>query len=43
LWSADTLYLAYADGIGLDELLRRFPGHAVYVYRYPGSLRRWKG
>jgi hypothetical protein len=42
LWSANTLYFAYADGIGLDELLRRFPQHAVYLYRYPGSLKRWK-
>jgi hypothetical protein len=38
LWAADTLYFAYDDGIGLDDLLRRFPKHAVYLYRYPGSL-----
>jgi hypothetical protein len=38
LWSADTLYLAYEDGVGIPSLLQRFPGHSVYIYRYPGSL-----
>jgi hypothetical protein len=40
LWSADTLYLAYEDGVGIPSLLQRFPGHSVYIYRYPGSLTR---
>ena len=44
LWSADTLYLAYDnDGVGIDSLLKRFPAHSVYLYRYPGSLKRWSG
>jgi hypothetical protein len=38
LWSADTLYLVYDDGVGINELLKRFPSHSVYSYRYPGSL-----
>ena len=42
LWSADTVYLAYGDGVGIAKLLRRFPEHSVYVYRYPGSLEPWK-
>lgn len=42
LWSADTLYFDYSDGAGVDDLLRRFPKHAVYVYRYPGSVTPWK-
>ncbi|PZR73548.1 MAG: hypothetical protein DLM73_10490 [Chthoniobacterales bacterium] len=42
LWSAQTVYLAYGDGVGLTELLSRFPEHSVYVYRYPGSLEPWK-
>ena len=43
LWSADILYLAYGDGVGIADLLKRFPGHSVFLYRYPGSLRPWKG
>jgi len=43
LWSADTLYFAYGDGAGIADLLKRFPEHSVYLYRYPGSLRPWKG
>jgi hypothetical protein len=43
LWSADTLYLDYHDGAGIKELLKRFPGHSVYLYHYPGSLSPWKG
>jgi hypothetical protein len=39
LWSADTLYFAYGDGVGIADLLKRFPGHNVYPYHYPGSLR----
>jgi len=39
LWSAETLYLAYNDGVGFGALLKRFPNHSVYVYRYPGSLK----
>jgi hypothetical protein len=42
LWSADTLYFAYTDGVGIADLLKRFPGHRVYLYHYPGSLRPWK-
>jgi hypothetical protein len=42
LWSADTLYFAYTDGVGIADLLKRFPGHSVYLYHYPGSLRPWK-
>jgi hypothetical protein len=42
LWSADTLYLDYHDGGGINDLLKRFPGHNVYLYHYPGSLRPWK-
>jgi hypothetical protein len=42
LWTADTLYLAYGDGAGIDRLLARFPEHHVYFYRYPGSLRPWE-
>jgi hypothetical protein len=42
LWSADTLYFDYTDRAGLDDLLRRFPKHAVYVYHYPGSLTPWE-
>jgi hypothetical protein len=43
LWSADLLYFAYGGGGGIADLLQRFPEHSVYLYRYPGSLRRWKG
>ena len=43
LWSADTLYFAYADGVGIADLLKRFPEHSVYTYRYPGLLRPWSG
>jgi hypothetical protein len=43
LWSADTLYFAYNDGVGIASLLQRFPNHSVYVYRYPGSLTPWNG
>ena len=42
LWSADLLYFVYGDGMGIADLLKRFPGHRVYLYRYPGSLRPWK-
>jgi hypothetical protein len=42
LWGADTLYVDYRDRTGIAELLKRFPGHAVYRYRYPGSLKPWK-
>jgi hypothetical protein len=41
LWSADTLYLVYDDGVELAGLLKRFPEHSVYFYRYPGLLRPW--
>jgi hypothetical protein len=41
LWSADTLYLDYHDGGGINDLLKRFPGHKVYLYHYPGSLTPW--
>ena len=43
LWSADTLYFAYDDGVGIAALLKRFPEHTVYTYRYPGQLRPWSG
>jgi hypothetical protein len=43
LWSADTLYFAYNDGVGIATLLKRFPEHSVYTYRYPGLLRPWSG
>ena len=43
LWSADTLYFVYDDGVGIADLLKRFPNHSVYVYRYPGLLRPWSG
>jgi hypothetical protein len=43
LWSADTLYFAYGDGVGIAILLRRFPEHTVYTYQYPGQLRPWSG
>lgn len=43
LWSADTLYFAYDDGVGIASLLKRFPEHSVYTYRYPGLLRPWSG
>jgi len=43
LWSADTLYFAYGDGVGIANLLKRFPEHSVYIYRYPGSLTAWSG
>jgi hypothetical protein len=43
LWSADLLYFAYGGGVGIADLLQRFPEHSVYLYRYPGSLRPWKG
>jgi hypothetical protein len=41
LWSADTVYLDYQDGVGITELLNRFPDHHAYAYRYPGSLLPW--
>jgi hypothetical protein len=41
LWSADTLYFAYDDTAGITNLLKQFPDHSVYVYRYPGSLTPW--
>jgi hypothetical protein len=43
LWSADTLYFDYDDGVGIATLLKRFPEHRVYTYRYPGLLRPWSG
>lgn len=43
LWSADLLYFAYGDGAGISALLKLFPEHSVYLYRYPGALRPWKG
>jgi hypothetical protein len=43
LWSADTLYFAYDNGVGIANLLKRFPEHSVNVYRYPGSLTPWSG
>lgn len=43
LWSADTLYFAFDDGVGIANLLKRFPNHKVYVYRYPGLLKPWNG
>jgi hypothetical protein len=43
LWSAHTLYFAYGDGVGIANLLKRFPNHSVYIYRYPGSLKPWSG
>ncbi|MDP9003383.1 MAG: hypothetical protein M3N12_01180 [Verrucomicrobiota bacterium] len=43
LQSADTLYFAAKDTTGVTELLKRFPGHLVYVYRYPSSLTPWSG
>jgi hypothetical protein len=42
LWTADTVYLDYGDGEGLEKLLARFPEHRVYSYRYPGSLTPWE-
>lgn len=42
LWTAETLYVDYRDSSRVAELLKRFPRHAVYVYRYPGSLKPWK-
>ena len=41
LWSADTVYLDYGDGVGIEKLLQRFPEHRVFAYRYPGSLKPW--
>jgi hypothetical protein len=43
LWSADTLYFDYDDGVGIASLLKRFPEHSVYTYQYPGLLRPWSG
>jgi hypothetical protein len=43
LWSADTLYFGFEDEVGIGLLLKRFPNHSVYVYRYPGSLTPWSG
>jgi len=43
LWSADTLYFAYEDGVGIANLLKRFPEHTIYTYRYPGTLKAWRG
>ena len=45
LWSADTLYFAFgdSDGAGIEPLLKRFPNHRVYTYRYPGTLQPWNG
>jgi hypothetical protein len=43
LWSADTLYFVYDGRAGIAPLLKRFPRHNVYVYRYPGSLKPWNG
>jgi hypothetical protein len=42
LWSADELYFDYRDSTGIADLLKRFPAHVVYIYRYPGSLTPWK-
>jgi hypothetical protein len=33
-----TVYLGYADGVGLDRMLQNFPGYPVYFYRYPGQI-----
>ena len=42
LWTAETLYVDYRDPGGIADLLKRFPEHVVYLYRYPGSLKPWK-
>jgi hypothetical protein len=42
LWSADTVYLDYGDGVGIEKLFQRFPDHRVFAYRYPGALTRWE-
>jgi hypothetical protein len=42
LWAAETLYVDYRDPGGIGDLLKRFPNHAVFLYRYPGSLKPWK-
>jgi hypothetical protein len=35
-----TIYLDYADGVGLDRMLQYFPDYPVYFYRYPGQMTR---
>jgi hypothetical protein len=40
-WSAPTLYFAYDQDPALMNLLKRFPEHKIYLYRYPGTLTPW--
>ena len=40
LSSADSLYFSWCDQPERDALLRRFPGRNIFVYEYPGRLKR---
>jgi hypothetical protein len=42
IWSADTLYFTYDQNRALFDLLKRFPEHKVYLYRYPGAVTDWQ-
>jgi hypothetical protein len=40
LSSADSLYFTWCDEPARDALLQRFPGRNIFVYEYPGHLKR---
>jgi hypothetical protein len=40
LSSADNLYFAWANKPEREELLKQFPDYNVFVYEYPGHLKR---
>ncbi|PYJ73784.1 MAG: hypothetical protein DME75_00665, partial [Verrucomicrobia bacterium] len=40
LSSADSLYFSWCDQPERDALLKQFPGRNIFVYEYPGHLKR---
>ena len=40
LSSADSLYFSWCDQPQRDALLKKFPDRNIFVYEYPGRLKR---
>ncbi len=40
LSSANSLYFSWCDQPKRDALLKQFPGRNIFVYEYPGRLKR---
>jgi hypothetical protein len=40
LSSARNLYFGWTDKANREDLLKRFPGYTVFVYKYPGHLKQ---